>query len=115
MADDFEHGAFITMVLALLTPERHELAFSNAGHGPAIHYQAASGQCLDLDSTGVPLGVIIPTEYPMAPSIALAVGDLVVLATDGIVESFDEGGQQFGVERLQGLIGKLAARRSTSW
>lgn len=108
MADDFEHGSFITMVLALLSPERHELTFSNAGHGPAIHYQAASDQCTDLDSTGVPLGVIIPTEYPLGPAVSLAAGDLVVLTTDGIVESFDAAGAQFGVDRLRALIGKLA-------
>ena len=35
-------------------------------------------------------------------------GDLMVLATDGIVESFDKRGEQFGVERLKQLIVKLA-------
>jgi serine phosphatase RsbU (regulator of sigma subunit) len=32
----------------------------------------------------------------------------MVLATDGIVESFDQRGQQFGEERLKQLMVKLA-------
>jgi serine phosphatase RsbU (regulator of sigma subunit) len=32
----------------------------------------------------------------------------MLLATDGIVESFDSRGEQFGVERLKQLIVKLA-------
>ncbi|MDX1947633.1 MAG: SpoIIE family protein phosphatase [Pirellulaceae bacterium] len=108
LADDFEHGSFITMVLAMLAPERHEVTFANAGHGPAIHFQAAGEQCVDLEATGVPLGVVVPMQYPLGPLLALAEGDLLVLTTDGIVESFDQQGSQFGVERLQGLIRQLA-------
>ena len=108
LADDFEHGSFITMCLTKLAPKEHELTFSNAGHGPALVFQAASGQFVELDSTGVPLGVIVPTDYPLGPALSLQPGDLMVLATDGIVESFDSSGEQFGVERLKQLIVKLA-------
>jgi phosphoserine phosphatase len=108
LADDFEHGSFITICLAKLDPLRHILSFANAGHGPALLHRAATGQFDELESTGVPLGVIVPTEYPLGPQLSMHKGDLLVLATDGIVESFDAGGEQFGVERLKQLLGKLA-------
>ncbi len=108
LAEDFEHGSFITMCLTKLAPTTGELTFSNAGHGPALVRQAATGQFVELDSTGVPLGVIVPTDYPAGPPLTLASGDLMVLATDGIVESFNQRGEQFGVERLKQLITKLA-------
>lgn len=108
LADDFEQGSFVTMCLAKLAPESHTLSYSNAGHGPALVYRAASGQFEEASSTGLPLGVIVPTEYPAGPPIALAPGDLFFLATDGIVESFDRRGQQFGTERLKQLIARLA-------
>ncbi len=108
LADDFEHGSFITMCLTMLAPERHELTFANAGHAPALVYRAAAGGFVELDSTGVPLGVIVPTDYPLGPAVTMQPGDLMVLATDGIVESFDRHGVQFGVERLKQLITKLA-------
>jgi serine phosphatase RsbU (regulator of sigma subunit) len=50
----------------------------------------------------------VPTDYPPGPTLTMQPGDLMVLATDGIVESFDKRGEQFGVERLQQLIAKLA-------
>jgi phosphoserine phosphatase len=108
LADDFEHGSFITMCVVKLAPARHELTFANAGHGPALLWQAASGRFIELDSTNVPLGVIVPTDYPLCPALAMQPGDLMVLATDGIVESFDQRGQQFGEERLKQLMVNLA-------
>ncbi len=108
LAEDFEHGSFITMCLARLAPARHQLTFSNAGHAPALVWQAATGQFVDLESTGVPLGVVVPTDYPLGPPLAMQPGDLVVLATDGIVESFDRRGQQVGIEPLNDNILPLA-------
>jgi phosphoserine phosphatase RsbU/P len=52
--------------------------------------------------------VVVPADYPEGPPIVLAPGDLFFLATDGIVESFDRRGQQFGTERLMQLIARLA-------
>ena len=108
LAEDFEQGSFITTCLAKLTPAKHELTFANAGHGPALLFRAAGGQFFELESTGLPLGVIVPSEYPLGPALNLEPGDLMLLATDGIVESFDRRGEQFGLERLKQLIVKLA-------
>jgi len=104
LAPDFEYGSFITMFLTLLHPQQNKLEFSNAGHGPALVYRAASGEFTELESTGVPLGVLIPTEYPPGPAVAMKPGDLLILTTDGIVEAMDQGGQLFGVERLKSII-----------
>jgi serine phosphatase RsbU (regulator of sigma subunit) len=109
LADDFQHGSFITMILALVAPARHELKFANAGHGPALVRRAATGEFTVLESTGLPLGVVIPTSYPLGPAVTLAPGDLMVLTTDGIVEAFDQRGEQFGTDRLQRLITRLAS------
>lgn len=109
LAPDFEHGSFITMILGHLDPQRHVVTFANAGHSPALLYRSSADEFVELESTGVPLGVILPTEYPLGPALGLAPGDLVVLATDGIVESMDQRGQQFGIERLQQLVKRSAA------
>jgi sigma-B regulation protein RsbU (phosphoserine phosphatase) len=108
LEEDFEYGSFITMVLCRLASSKHAIEFANAGHGPALLYQAATGGFIELESTGVPLGVIIPTEYPLGPTLAIQAGDVLVLATDGIVESMDKRGQQFGLDRLKQLITRLA-------
>jgi serine phosphatase RsbU (regulator of sigma subunit) len=104
LAPDFEYGSFITMFLTLLDPQQNKLEFSNAGHGPALVYRAASGEFIELESTGVPLGVLIPTEYPPGPPVEMEPGDLLILTTDGIVEAMDQRGELFGVERLKSII-----------
>ena len=97
------------MFLTILEPQQNWLQFANAGHGPALVYRAATGTFIELESTGVPLGVLIPTDYPLGPVVRLEPGDLLVLTTDGIVESMDQRGQQFGVERLKSIITKTHA------
>jgi phosphoserine phosphatase RsbU/P len=109
LAPDFEYGSFITMFLTLLAPQQNSLQFANAGHGPTLVYRPASGAFTELESTGVPLGVLIPTEYPLGPVIRLDPGDLVVLTTDGIVEAMDQRGQLFGIDRLKAIIAKTHA------
>lgn len=109
MADDFRHGAFVTMVLALLDPPSHRFIFANAGHAPALHYSVASQTFLPLESTGLPIGVVENSDCPLGPPIDLQSGDLIVLGTDGIVESMDSRGEQFGIERLEAIIRRLAA------
>ena len=96
LADDLQHGRFITMVLAVLDSTENHIEFANAGHAPAFHYSASTRQVSHLESTGLPLGVIEDAQYPLGPDISIAVGDVVVLCTDGIVEAMDEQDRQFG-------------------
>lgn len=105
---DFQHGMFVTMVLALLDTGQHRLQFANAGHAPALHFAAATSAFQHLESTGLPLGVLEDSEVPLGPSIGLAPDDLIVLGTDGIVEAMDQRGKQFGVDRLQQIIARQA-------
>ncbi len=108
MADDFLFGPFVTMVVAMLDPIAHTLSFSNAGHAPAVHLSAETGAITPLSSTAPPLGVLDDGIFPLGPELALAPGDLVLLGTDGIIESMDYRGEQFGMSRLEQLLRKLA-------
>jgi len=98
------HGRFITMVVATLDTEEDSVQYANAGHAPALHYQAVTGDILSLESTGMPLGVVDLPEYSQGWPIDLDAGDLIVLCTDGIVEAMDAQDKQFGLQRLEKLI-----------
>jgi phosphoserine phosphatase len=104
LAPDLARELFITMILAALDPVAHTLAFTNAGHGPAFVYAAASGEFTTLEATGLPLGVLDAPEFEPARRIAISPGDLVFFCTDGVVEAMDGDGKQFGQHRLQELI-----------
>lgn len=106
LMDDFQNGAFVTMVLAMLDPLSHQVHFANAGHAPAFLYRAQDRSFVELESTGLPVGVIDPPDCPLGPVLNMLPGDILVLGTDGIVESMDQRGTQFGNERLQECIVK---------
>jgi sigma-B regulation protein RsbU (phosphoserine phosphatase) len=104
LVDDLQDGRFITMVLAALDYEAHQVTFANAGHAPALHFKAATGEFDEMRSTGMPLGVLDDPHYPCGPTISLAPGDILFLCTDGIVEAMDQEDRFFGQDRLESLI-----------
>ena len=112
LAGDLQDGRFITMVLAALDRRAHCVTFANAGHGPALHYSAANDEFTTLGATGFPLGVVEDAQYTLGEEIQMAPGDILLLCTDGIVESVDRQGQPFGEERLRQII--AAGRDATA-
>lgn len=97
------HGLFVTMFYALLDPTSSKITWVNAGHIPALHYQAESGQISRLSNTGLALGMDVNAIYRQQKS-RLATGDFILLYSDGITEAPDEQQQEFGVERLEEVL-----------
>ncbi len=116
--DSFLKGAqglqFATALLASFYSDTGELLFTNAGHLPPLWYRTATGEwSLLYDSTplskeivDLPLGLIAGTSYRQT-AVQLEPGDLLLLYTDGIVESSDESGEQLGLEGLASIARNL--------
>jgi serine phosphatase RsbU (regulator of sigma subunit) len=91
---------FVTLVLAVLDPQRHELTLVDAGHPPA--YLDRGGkvtQAVDEANARLPLGVMDDAEYVQV-SHPLGPGDRLVLYTDGISEAMNEKNELYGFRRL---------------
>lgn len=113
LISDLQDGHFITMVMAALDSQSHRVEFANAGHAPALHYCAASDTFVELEATGLPLGVLDRPEYPFGPAFDMDIGDMVILCTDGIVEAMNEESEQFGQKRLEQIVRRMAKRPMT--
>jgi len=92
---------FVTLFLAVFDPSDRSLRYVNAGHNPGI-WLSGSGTSL-LPSGGVPIGMF-ETAVQVENRVELAPGDLVVLYSDGITEAADAKDQEFGMDRLTGLL-----------
>ncbi len=101
---DLQDTLFITFLIIALAPERNELVFANAGHGPVLHYHRNLDEFSTLDATGLPVGVLEKNEYPLGETVSLAPGDCVLLMTDGAFELPNAQEEQFGVDRIKALI-----------
>jgi len=95
---------FVTLTYGLLDANSHTFTYSNAGHPPVLHYQAATGQVRELGVGGTVLGVWEEIEYPRE-TVSLGIGDALVLYTDGIIEASNASEEVFGIERLHDVIG----------
>lgn len=104
ISPDLQMGRFITFFLGSLDPSRHELTFSNAGHGPAIHLQRRTGMIRNLKATGLPIGLRVAEHTLQLQPVVLEPGDLVIVATDGAVEIRNSENEMFGKSRLEELI-----------
>lgn len=98
---------FVTAFLGVFDAERRTLTYSNAGHNRPV-LRRADGMIQTIeDAASIPLGIFEETEYENA-SMRVAVGDTLVMYTDGITEAFAPGSrsngggraQMFGAQRL---------------
>jgi sigma-B regulation protein RsbU (phosphoserine phosphatase) len=78
-----------------------ELEIVNAGHPPALLVQQ-SGITV-FESTGLPLGMFCNQQFTASRSL-LGPGDTLVLYTDGISETQNLAGEEYGNQALRALI-----------
>jgi len=96
-AHSLDGRRFTTAVLSEYDPATRRLVYVNAGHNPPI-LRRASGATEKLEVGGLPLGIDIAAVYDTA-IMELKSGDALIFYTDGVVEAFDEKGQEFGNDR----------------
>ena len=96
--DSVEEGRYVTLFYAVLDVPSRRLIYANAGHQPPLVLRA-DGEVEELRSGGVPLGMFAAPRY-FEGFTTLEPGDLMVLYTDGIVESSDAHDEHYGRTRL---------------
>jgi len=95
-------SAYATMFFAEYDDAERRLRYANCGHLPALVLRAG-GAVERLESTCTVLGLFSEWDCAMADR-EFAPGDLFVLYTDGVTESFNAAGEEFGEERLLALL-----------
>ena len=99
---------FMTAVYLLLE-EGGKVSWASAGQDPPLRMNGAGDIApVDLAANGAPLGVE-PGEAFATVQWQLAVGERLLVYTDGIYDAPDRGGRQFGRRRLQSALRQLAA------
>lgn len=99
--EDTPADRFITFVLGWLTPDEYTLNMLSAGHGPILMYESATHSVRHIRAQGIPLGMLPDYEFEQPLRITVEPGDALILVSDGFFEWAIEGGEQYGVERLE--------------
>jgi serine phosphatase RsbU (regulator of sigma subunit) len=91
-------SAFATLFFAEYDDKLRRLRYASCGHLPALLFRG-DGTIERLDSTGTVLGIFKEWDCSITDR-GLFPGDTLVLYTDGITESFNPAGEEFGEQRL---------------
>jgi len=89
---------FVTLFYGELDPESGRLRYSNAGHDPPIIIRR-NGDIDRLVEGGIAIGIQDDATYEEGETVLLS-GDMFVCFSDGISESVNERGEQFGEARI---------------
>ena len=86
------------------------IEYALAGHLPILHYHAAKKFVSRCRMEQFPLGLFPDCNYESA-TVPCESGDLFALLSDGIVETEDAIGSEFGLERIEGILMDDGAHR----
>lgn len=93
---------FISLFYGKLRAQSRSLEYTNAGHNPPLLVRGGADPS-PLDQGGPVLGVVPNSDYE-SDVIALRHGDVLVLYTDGVVETESPTGEQYSATRLATIV-----------
>jgi serine phosphatase RsbU (regulator of sigma subunit) len=88
--DEWLGSPYVTCVIVRIDLQDRTLTYTNAGHPAGLLF----GKCGErhLDEGGPPLGILCEAQY-VERRLEMMAGDVCVLMTDGVTESFDDNAQ----------------------
>lgn len=107
-----DRRTYVTLLCAVLDRAADgsgvEVTVASAGHPPLLCWDAQTGQFTEVGEGAPPLGTRLDAEYRQERH-KVRRGDLLVLYTDGLVETRNGLGQDYGYPRLQKTVGRAAS------
>lgn len=93
---------FITLFLAKYNRNSRELSYINAGHNPPVIF--SENQVVELSEGCTGLGMIDHLKQIKTGRMILKPGAYFLSYTDGVVETENEAGESYGLERLKNFF-----------
>lgn len=106
--NQYGHGTNLACFYAMLDPVNHALEYVNAGFNPPFIVDPG-GMVDTLGGGGIALGMLDRMELQKT-LIPIQQGDVMVMYSNGVVETENGQKKQFGIERLINLVINNRAR-----
>ena len=113
IASESTGGLFVTLMYAIFDLKNKTLTLSNGGHLPLVGASAAEGAALLQAEGGLPIGVM-PGSVFENHQFPLKVGQCYAFYSDGISEARNRKKEEYGVEALQGVMARGAAKAAAA-
>jgi len=89
----------VTISVLLLDSETHQATIASAGHPPLLHLHADTRTTDSIELFSPPLGARLGAIVPQRV-VPFASGDTFILHSDGIYETTNASGDEYGLDRL---------------
>lgn len=107
LTSDLKKEMFVSFLLMRWDVDHQVLTYTGAGHECLIIYRQLTRTTEVKKVGGIVLGVLSELDTMLTEvELPLASGDTVVVYTDGITESMNRQGEEFGLDRLARLVQK---------
>jgi sigma-B regulation protein RsbU (phosphoserine phosphatase) len=103
LVDELRTALFITALVGRLEVRTGRMAIANAGHEAPLLVPADGGPIVAVEGGGRMLGMASPLDLPET-EVELALGDRLVLYTDGVTDTMTSTGERFGKDRMIATI-----------
>ncbi|MGA3040152.1 MAG: PP2C family protein-serine/threonine phosphatase [Bryobacteraceae bacterium] len=106
-------SSYATMFVARYDPARHFLHYVNAGHEPPVLLRktATGFRPVALEPSGPVIGMLRKSSFH-ENVVSLSPGDLLVAYTDGLCETANANGEEWGFQRLLATIQACSYRKA---
>ena len=113
LATESSPPSFVTVYLGRLDPAANSWTYASAGHTAGFVLDGQGKVKSRMEATSIPLAILSGARYPMADPIALESGDMLLLLTNGILESRAADGSRFGADRCLRLVHEHREQRAS--
>jgi sigma-B regulation protein RsbU (phosphoserine phosphatase) len=102
--DTVESSNFITLFFLVIDNAQKEIKWVRAGHDPAILYDVAKDKFIELGGEGMAMGIDENWTYKEYVKTDWNYEHIILIGTDGIWETTNQHGEQFGKKRLREIL-----------
>jgi serine phosphatase RsbU (regulator of sigma subunit) len=99
--ENTEPPAYATLFYAEYNAKEGQLRYANCGHPPGLLLHGDNVEKLQAANTVV--GLFEQWDCALS-TVSMQNGDILVLYTDGVIEAFDDSGEEFGEKRLMDTL-----------
>ena len=107
-------GHFVTAAYVFIDMEKNILRYAGAGHPPLITKDNASAKVNEMLENGLFLGAFPHATYTSLEA-PFKTGDWCLLYTDGIPETTNPAGEEFGTSRMKLFLQNNESRDSDTF
>jgi len=99
---------YATLSAICLAPDGR-VQYTLAGHPSILYYQASSSTVQALTCPQLPVG-LLPVDAYLSHSLQMEQGDLLAIATDGILEAANTQEEEFGSDRIAAILMQMSGQ-----